>query len=114
MVGYHSGGAYSRCSFVEGEAANTRPVVAAVGAPYQCCPAWLVGEVQLLSTSTQHVEVVGASGMFDSAVALRESMMAGAAVVAENDHHRLESQDQRRGHAVAELGQPHRVFVRVE
>ena len=103
-AGYHRGGAYSRYSFVEGEVASTRLVVAVAGAPYQCCPAWLVGKVLLLNTSTPHVEGAGASGMFDSAVALRESMMAGAAMVAENDHHHLESQDQRRGRAVAELG----------
>jgi len=109
----HRGDAYSRYSFVEGEAASTRPVAAAVGAPNQCCPACLVGEVLQLSTCTPNVEVVDATGMFDSAVVLRESRMIGAVVVAaEMEHYRLESQDQRRGRVAAELGQPHRVIAR--
>jgi hypothetical protein len=91
---------------VEGEAASTRQVVEVVGAPYQCCLAWLVGVVLLLNTSTPHVQAVDAGGMFDSAVELREGRMAGAAAAAaaESDHYRLESQDQRRGRAAAELG----------
>jgi hypothetical protein len=75
----HSGGAHSRHSFVEGEVASTRQGVGVVGAPYQCCPAWLVGVVLLLNTSTPHAQAVGASGMFDSAVELREGRMTGAA-----------------------------------
>lgn len=90
-------------------------MVGVAGAPYQCCPAWLVGEVLLLNTSTPHVQVVDASDMFDSVVVLQERKMAGAAVVvAESDHYCLESQDQRRGRAAAELSQLHRVIVRVD
>lgn len=94
-------------------------MVAVVGAPFQCCPAWLVGEVLLLDKSTPHVQVVDASDMFDFAVVLavvlREGKMAGAAVAAaESDHYCLESQDQRRGRAAAEVSQPHRVIVRVD
>jgi hypothetical protein len=104
-AGNHSGGVYSRHSFVEGEVGSTRQVVGVVGAPYQRCPAWLVGMVLLLNMSTPHVQAVGASGMFDSAVELREGRMAGAAMVAaESDHYRLESQDQHRGRVAAELG----------
>ena len=113
-MGNHSGGAYSRHSFVEGEVASTRQVVEVVGAPYLCCPAWLVGAVLLLDTSTLRVQAVDVRGMFDSAVELQEGRMAGAAVAAaESDHYCLESQDQRRGRAAAELWLPHRVFVRV-
>jgi len=114
-AGNHRGGAYSRCSFVEGEVASTRQVVAVVGAPHQCCPAWLVGEV-LLNMYTPHVQGVDATGMFDPAVVPREGKMTGLVevVVAESDHYRSKSLDQRMDRAVAELGQPHRVFVRVE
>lgn len=89
---------------MEGEVASTRQVVEVVGAPYQCCPAWLV--VVLLNTSILHVQAVDVSGMFDSAVELREGRMADAAAVvaAESDYYRLESQDQHRGRAAAELG----------
>lgn len=79
---------------MEGEVASTRQVVAEVGAPYQCCPAWPVGEV-LLNTGTphvQHVQGVDATGILDSVVVLREGRMTGAAevAVAESDHYRLE------------------------
>ena len=111
-MGYHTGVAYSHYSLVEGEVASTRQGVAVVGEPYQCCPARLVGEV-LLNTRTPHVQGVD---RFESAVVPREGRMTGAVevVAAESDRYRLKSQDQRRDRAGAELGQPHRVFVRVE
>ncbi len=76
---------------MEGEVASTRQVVAEVEAPYQCCPAWPVGEV-LLNTGTPHVQGVDATGILDSVVVLREGRMTGAAevAVAESDHYRLE------------------------
>jgi hypothetical protein len=87
-------------------------VVAAVGAPYQCCPVWLV----LLNTCTPHVRGADVTNMFDSAVVPREGRMTDPVevVATESDHYRLKSQDQRRDRAAAELGQLHRVFVRVE
>ena len=75
-----------------------------------------MGEEVLLNTGTWHVQGVGATDKSDFALVLPEGRMIDVAevVAMESDHHYLKSWNPHRDRAAAELGQPHRVFVRVE